>query len=444
MEVRQTPLKDCYIIESSKLGDERGYFFEAFHAKKFQELTGIVTNFVQDNQSRSVKNVVRGLHMQRPPYAQAKLVRVLEGEVIDVAVDVRNGSPTYGQSFQILLSEQNMKQLFIPRGFLHGFSVLSDYATFFYKCDAYYHKESEDGVHPLDPDLAIDWGIEAENIILSDKDHIAQAFSELKAFIFVDYPEFDLSEKGLIESFFFTNQIDTVINCAAYTQVDLAEKEIEKSFQINADAVGLLAKEAREQKADFIHISTDYVFDGSSQNPYQETDPTDPINVYGKSKLAGEQAAFEHNPNTYVLRTSWLYSAYGQNFMKSMLRLFKERDSLGIVNDQHGSPTSAHDLAHAILHLLQSGHKKYGLYHFANSEHTTWFGFASAIANCAKSPIALKPILTKDYPTPAARPHYSILDCSKFQNSFDYAIRPWHIALEETYSIYKAMENGDQ
>ena len=181
MKASPTIIKDCFVIETSYFGDERGYFFESFNSKVFLEQTGIETSFVQDNQSRSKKNVVRGLHMQRPPFAQAKLVRVLEGEVLDVVVDVRKNSKSFGKTFSILLSEKNRKQLFVPKGCLHGFSVLSDYAAFFYKCDEYYNKASEDGVYPLDTDLNIDWKLPNEKAILSDKDKKAKAFSSLGA-----------------------------------------------------------------------------------------------------------------------------------------------------------------------------------------------------------------------------------------------------------------------
>lgn len=179
MKVTETHLKGCYIIEPRKFEDERGYFFESFNEKVFNELTGNVTHFVQDNQSFSTKNVIRGLHAQTGANAQAKLVRVLRGGVIDVAVDIRPDSPTYGEHVKVYLSDDNNRQLFIPRGFLHGFSVLSEEAVFFYKCDNFYHKESEQGVIYNSPELNIDWGIEAGKEIVSEKDLLLPVFSEL-------------------------------------------------------------------------------------------------------------------------------------------------------------------------------------------------------------------------------------------------------------------------
>lgn len=179
MKLIPTKLKGCVILEPAKFGDSRGYFFESFNERVFNELTGSNTHFVQDNQSYSTRGVLRGLHAQSGAYAQAKLVRVLQGEVLDVAVDVRPGSATFGQYEAIRLSAENNLQLFIPRGFLHGFVVLSETATFFYKCDNFYNKDSESGVSPLDTDLAIDWQIPAAEMILSDKDKGAPSFKEV-------------------------------------------------------------------------------------------------------------------------------------------------------------------------------------------------------------------------------------------------------------------------
>ena len=170
MKIEETPLKDCFIIHDTVFEDSRGYFFESFNAKKFKELTGADTQFVQDNQSSSTRGVLRGLHMQTGEHAQAKLVRVLEGSVLDVAVDLRKSSPTFGNAFAIELTGQNHKQLFIPRGFAHGFVVLSERAVFFYKCDNLYNKESELGVMFDDPDLNINWQLPKDELILSEKD----------------------------------------------------------------------------------------------------------------------------------------------------------------------------------------------------------------------------------------------------------------------------------
>ncbi len=179
MKATETKLKGCFILEPTKFGDSRGYFFESFNEQTFNKLTGTETHFVQDNQSYSTRGVLRGLHAQADEHAQAKLVRVLEGKVIDVAVDARPGSETFGQHVAVELSAENNVQLFVPRGFLHGFVVLSETATFFYKCDNFYNKAAECGVKFDDPELGIDWGMSADELIISDKDQVLPTFSEV-------------------------------------------------------------------------------------------------------------------------------------------------------------------------------------------------------------------------------------------------------------------------
>lgn len=176
----ETKLKGCYIIEPSVFEDERGYFFESYNENKIANELGYKPNFVQDNQSKSSYGVIRGLHMQSGDFAQAKLVRVIQGKVLDIVVDVRPESETFGESFSVELSEENKKQMFVPRGFLHGFSVLSETAVFFYKCDNFYNKESEQGVNPLDTTLNLNWNIPNDQMLLSEKDEQAQSFIEYK------------------------------------------------------------------------------------------------------------------------------------------------------------------------------------------------------------------------------------------------------------------------
>lgn len=180
MNIVKTTIKDCYIIEPKIITDERGYFMESFNEQLFIEKTGIKTHFVQDNQSFSTKGVLRGLHYQCGAYAQAKLVRVLQGEVLDVAVDIRPNSETFGKYESVILSAENQKQFFVPRGFAHGFVVLSETATFFYKCDNYYHKESEGGILFNDKNLAIDWQFPTDKLIISEKDKTQSTFENAR------------------------------------------------------------------------------------------------------------------------------------------------------------------------------------------------------------------------------------------------------------------------
>lgn len=178
MEIIESPFLDCYVLKPNIIEDARGYFFESFNQKKFSELTGLDVNFVQDNQSFSNYGVVRGLHAQKDQYAQAKLVRVIQGEVLDVVVDARPESATYGKHFSIRLNAENKLQLFVPRGFFHGFSVLSSEAVFFYKCDNYYHKSAEQGVYYADPFLSIDWQVPESSMLLTEKDLSLPLFTQ--------------------------------------------------------------------------------------------------------------------------------------------------------------------------------------------------------------------------------------------------------------------------
>lgn len=228
-------------------------------------------------------------------------------------------------------------------------------------------------------------------------------------FVFLDRSQLDITNQELLETFFFSNHFDFVVNCAAFTAVDLAETEIEQAFKVNADGVKYLAQECAHQNATLIQISTDYVFDGKANQPYLPTDITSPINVYGKSKLAGEKWAMELNPKTFVIRTSWLYSEFGKNFYTTMLRLMAERDEIKVVADQIGKPTHAKDLANYIYKLFETAEKQYGIHHFAGEEQMSWFEFAQKIAKENGFKTQILPISTEEFPTAAQRPMWSVL-----------------------------------
>lgn len=228
-------------------------------------------------------------------------------------------------------------------------------------------------------------------------------------FVFLDRTQLDISNPTLVETFFFSNPVDYVVNCAAYTAVDQAETDIENAFKINADGAGFLAEACQEHQATLIQVSTDYVFDGKNEKPYLPTDIPHPINVYGKSKLAGEQLALAHNAKTFVIRTSWLYAKFGKNFYTTMLRLMQERDSISVVADQIGKPTYAPDLAQYIYELILEENTDYGIHHFAGNEVMSWFEFAQKIALENGFTTEIVPIPSTEYPTPAKRPKFSIL-----------------------------------
>ena len=224
------------------------------------------------------------------------------------------------------------------------------------------------------------------------------------------------------------------INCAAYTAVDKAETEKHLADTVNGEAVGRLAEACRKIKARLIHISTDYVFDGSSATPLKEDDPTGPLNVYGATKLKGEQLALEQNPDTLIIRTSWVYSEFGNNFVKTMMRLMNEKPFLNIIDDQIGSPTYAADLAAAILHIVAAKKFVPGIYHYSNEGQTSWYGFAQTIKELTGSACPLHPISTAQYPTPAKRPHYSLLDKGRIKTTYGLEIPDWQSSLRTCLS----------
>jgi len=265
-------------------------------------------------------------------------------------------------------------------------------------------------------------------------------------FIFVGREELDLRSESSINNYFGNNKFDIIINCAAYTQVDKAEQEAELANQINHLSVKQLASIASNQQARLIHISTDYVFDGESNKPYLETDIPNPIIVYGKTKLAGEQALQKVMPiNAIVIRTSWLYSEYGNNFVKTMLRLGKERDELSVVSDQIGSPTYAADLADAIFEIIK--HKKFReegqstqIYHYSNEGEISWHKFAKEIFKIEKIGCEVNPVTSQQYSTPAKRPRNTIMKKDKIVKVFNIKISNWKSSLNTCMTILKKQQ----
>ena len=249
-------------------------------------------------------------------------------------------------------------------------------------------------------------------------------------YFFTDVAELDICNEQAILDFVKANQINVIVNCAAYTAVDKAEESIELCTKLNADAVGYLAKAAEANGAEFIQVSTDYVFDGTAHIPYQETEPTCPNSVYGHTKLAGEQNALTLCTRSMVIRTAWLYSTFGNNFVKTMIRLGKEREALGVIFDQVGTPTYARDLARAIFAAIRQGVVP-GIYHFSNEGVCSWYDFTKAIHRLAGiTTCHVKPLHTEEYPTPAKRPHYSVLDKTKIKNTYHIEIPYWMDSLE--------------
>lgn len=259
---------------------------------------------------------------------------------------------------------------------------------------------------------------------------IAPEFDWDYEFLFTDSSQLDITDADSIESNFADFNPNFVINASAYTAVDLAETETEKAFAVNAEGVNFLAEACQQYNATLIHVSTDYVFDGDTQISYSEDNFTNPTSVYGASKREGEELALEANPHTIIIRTSWLYSEFNKNFVKTMLHLFSIKNELNIVADQFGQPTNANDLAEAIMQMIRTPNKKYGIYHFSNYPETTWFHFAQKIAEISQADIKLNGITTSEYPTPAKRPKRSTMALDKIEEDYNIDIKNWENSLE--------------
>jgi dTDP-4-dehydrorhamnose reductase len=261
-------------------------------------------------------------------------------------------------------------------------------------------------------------------------------------FFFTTKEELPIENSEAVKSFFEKNKIDYCINCAAYTAVDKAESEKEKAFLINADAVGNLANICKVYQTKLIHISTDYVYDVSSNIPLKEDSKTGSVNIYGESKLKGEELALEKNPSTLIIRTSWVYSSFGNNFVKTMLRLFKEKTEINVVADQYGSPTYASDLAITIMKIverIQQRKQLSGIFNYCNEGIITWYQFAEEIKSLTNSNCIINPIPTSSYKTAAKRPQYSVLDSSKIKQTLQISIPGWKESLKKCIGILNAV-----
>ena len=258
---------------------------------------------------------------------------------------------------------------------------------------------------------------------------VAETFSEDFTFHFKDRTELDITDASSVLGIFSNQNFHYCINCAAYTAVDKAEDEPEITHLVNAEAVKNLAETCHKHNTTLIHISTDFVFDGTQDKPFKESDNLNPLSVYGTSKLKGEQYIKDSLSNYYIIRTSWLYSEYGTNFLKTMLRLSKTHKELNIVDDQTGTPTYAGDLAAVLCAIINNDAHSYGVYHYSNEGETNWFQFAKEIFRQTKISIIVKPISSKNYNSKALRPKYSVLDTTKIQQEFDLRIPLWSVSL---------------
>lgn len=253
-------------------------------------------------------------------------------------------------------------------------------------------------------------------------------------FVFTSHDTMPVNDEAAVQKVFAAHKPVYCINCAAYTAVDKAESEQDIAYQVNAEGTRILAAACKANNTRFIHISTDYVFNGQSPAPYTEDAATDPVNTYGATKLKGEQLCLQYNTEAIIIRTAWVYSSFGKNFVKTMMKLMKDRPAINVVSDQVGAPTYAADLAKCMMHIVAGDHAKTinwvaGIYHYSNQGRISWHEFAVAIKELTGSACTVNPIPSEQYPTPAKRPAFSLLDTNKIRNTFHTTIPEWKESL---------------
>ena len=468
MEKIKTELNDCYILEPKRFGDERGYF-ESVTKEQLEELG--FKGIYQVSNSKSGKGIVRGLHFQKDPYCQAKVVRCHKGGVIDVVVDMRKDSSTYGKHVAVELTPENGRMLFVPRGFAHGFISLTDDTLFEYYVDNKYMPRMEGGILWNDPALEIDWeGIFKEygitEPVLSGKDQVRNTLAESDVeflrrekkylitgykgqlgydiarelvergetnILAIDKDEMDITNREQVMDVVKNYNPDVIFHCAAWTAVDKAEEMEDVVRDVNVIGTKNMTDASIEVGAKLVYISTDYVFDGTKDGIYNETDIPNPKSVYGMTKYLGEEEA-RRNPNHFITRISWVFGINGNNFIKTMLKLSEKYDELNVVDDQIGSPTYTVDLSKLLVEMAQTD--KYGTYHVNNDGYCSWAEFADYIMKSNGKNTKINFVSTEDYYAGkdmskiAYRPRNSKLDKSKLVDAGFEKLPDWKDATD--------------
>ncbi len=466
MKKLKTKLLDCYILKPNRFGDKRGYF-ESVTESELQELG--FNRIFQVSNSMSNKGIIRGLHFQKNPYCQAKAVRCHKGAVLDIVVDLRKDSETYLKWDKILLTPENGRVLFVPRGFAHGFVSLKRHSLFEYYVDNQYNPAMEDGILWNDKEINIDW----ENIfkeysikrpILSLKDKNREPFDARKInfqraktkylitgfkgqlgydikkelqergetdILALDIEEMDITKEDEVHNVISKYHPDVIFHCAAYTAVDKAETDEDTAYKVNVIGTKNIAEVSLKVGAKVFYMSTDYVFDGKKTSPYLEDDQVHPLSIYGKTKYLGEEYIMR-NPKHFITRISWVFGVNGKNFIKTMINLSRKYDELKVVSDQIGSPTYTKDLAKLLVTMSYT--EAYGTYNVTNEGYTSWADFAKYIMKVIDSKTTITEVTTEEYlktnSQQATRPRNSRLAKKKLEEKGFSLLPSWQDATE--------------
>ena len=468
MKKIETNLNDCYILEPQRFGDERGYF-ESVTKEQLEELG--FSGIYQVSNSKSGKGVVRGLHFQKNPYCQAKVVRCHKGGVLDIVVDMRKDSSSYGKWISVELTPENGRILYVPRGFAHGFVSLKDDTLFEYYVDNKYMPRMESGILWNDPKLWINWEeifneYKISEPVLAEKDKVRCTIDECdvefyktpkKYFITgvtgqlwydlvrelherweydICAPtsrELDITDRDAVMRTIKDYSPDIIIHCAAWTAVDKAEKEKEICEKVNVVGTKNIVDASLEVGAKLMYMSSDYIFDGTKEGLYTEEDKPNPKSIYGNTKYRGEEEV-KRNPKHFITRISWVFGINGNNFIKTMLKLSDKYRELSVVDDQIGSPTYTVDLAKLLVEMSYTN--KYGTYNVNNEGYCSWAEFAKYIMESNGKETIIKPVTTKEYysgkdmSTIAYRPRNSKLDKTKLSESGFESLPSWQDATD--------------
>ena len=464
----ETILSDCYILEPQRFGDERWYF-ESVTKEQLEELG--FKGIYQVSNSKSGKGIVRGLHFQKDPYCQAKVVRCHKWGVLDIVVDMRKDSSSYGKWISVELTPENGRILYVPRGFAHGFVALEDDTLFEYYVDNKYMPRMEGGILWNDPKLWIDYEkifneYEISEPVLAEKDKVRCTIDECdvefyrtpkKYFITgvtgqLGYDlvrelhergeyniyaptsrELDITDRDKVMKTIKDYNPNVIIHCAAWTATDKAEKEKELCKKVNVIGTKNIVDASLEVGAKLLYMSSDYVFDGTKEGLYTEEDKPNPKSVYGDTKYRGEEEV-RRNPNHFITRISWVFGINGNNFIKTMLKLSDKYKELSVVDDQIWSPTYTIDLAKLLVEMSYTN--KYGTYNVSNEGYCSWAEFAKYIMESNGKKTVIKPVTTEEYyngkdmSTIAYRPRNSKLDKTKLSESGFELLPSWQDATD--------------